>query len=96
MSHEPIPRVKEAFDRIYREEGYVPSSNLKSDPNSKPLLEQESRKRALAHLDLHDRIVIESCIDRLKECCPGVALGDSAALMILEHIGIFLSETGYE
>ena len=60
------------------------------------IAERLKRLRTLAHLDLHDRIVIESCIDRLKECCPGVALGDSAALMILEHIGIFLSETGYE
>lgn len=94
MSYEVIPRVKDAFDRVYREEGFVASSRLKSDPNSKPLLEQEARKRALAHLDPHDRIVIDSCVKRLKECRPGVYLGDSAALMILQHIGIFLSEAG--
>ena len=84
--------VKEAYDRVYRKAGFQPSSNLKNDPNSKPMLEQEARKRALSKLDGRDRVMIDSCVKRMKECCPGVYLGDSAALQILEHIGIFLAE----
>lgn len=84
--------VKEAYDRVYRKAGFVPSSNLKNDPNSKPMLEQEARKKALGSLDSEDRMQVNSCVKRLKECCPGVYLGDSAALQILEHIGIFLAE----
>ena len=84
--------VKEAYDRVYRKAGFVPTSNLKNDPNSKSNLEQEARKRALSKLDGKDRVVIDSCVKRMKECCPGVYLGDSAALQILERIGIFLAE----
>jgi len=92
MSYEVIPRVKDAFERVYREEGFIPTSKVSNDPESKVMLEQEARKRALAHLDGKDRAVIESCVKRLKECCPHVSLGDSAALQILEHIGILFSE----
>jgi len=88
--------VKEAYDRVYREAHFVPSSNFKNDPNSKPMLEQEARKRALAHLDGFDRHQVEGCVKRLKECCPGVYLGDNAALQIIEHLGIFLSEAEHE
>ena len=84
--------VKEAYDRVYREAGFIPVTTKKNDPNSKPYIEQEARKRALAHLEPEDRMQVNSCVKRLKECCPGVYLGDSAALQIIEHIGIFLSE----
>ena len=84
--------VKEAYDRMYREAVFIPVTTKKNDPNSKPYIEQEARKRALAHLEPEDRMQVNSCVKRLKECCPGVYLGDSEALQILEHIGIFLSE----
>lgn len=89
---EVIPRVKEAFDRVYRETGFKPTSKIPNDPESKVMLEQEARKRALAHLPGKDRAVIDSCAQRLKECSTGAGLGDSAALQILEHLGIFFSE----
>ena len=94
MSSEVLPRVKDAFDRVYREEGFVPTSKAHNDPESKTMLEQEARKRALAHLSVKDRVVIDSCVKRMKEACVSVYLGDSSALQILEHIGIFLSEAG--
>ena len=84
--------VKEAYDRVYRKAGFQPSSNLKGDPNSKTYLEAEARNHALTKLDGQDRRQVDSCVKRLKECCPGVYLGDSAALQIIEHIGIFLAE----
>ena len=84
--------VKEAYDRVYRKAGFQPSSNMKNDPNSKPMLEQEARNHALSKLEPEDRYNVNSCVKRLKECCPGVALGDSAALQIIEHLGIFLAE----
>ena len=84
--------VKEAYDRVYRKAGFVPTSNLKNDPNSKSNLEAEARNHALSKLEPEDRYNVNSCVKRLKECCPGVYLGDSAALQILEHLGIFLSE----
>jgi len=84
--------VKEAFDRVYKECSCVPTSKASNDPESKVMLEQESRKRALAHLEPHDRYEVESCVKRLRECCRGVMLGDSAALQIIEHLGIFFSE----
>lgn len=84
--------VKEAYDRIYREAGFIPTSNMSNDPNSKTSIEQESRRRALSALDLQDRQNVNSCVTRMKECCRGVYLGDSAALQILEHIGVFLAE----
>lgn len=88
--------VKESFDRVYREAGFIPTSNLRNDPDSKAYIEQEARKRALAHLEGYDRFQIDSCIKRMKECCPGVYLGDNAALQILEHLGIFLAEAEHE
>ena len=84
--------VKEAYDRVYRKAGFQPSSNLKSDPNSKTNLETEARKRALSALEPEDRQQIDGCVKRMKECCVGVYLGDASALQILEHIGIFLAE----
>ena len=84
--------VKDAFDRVYKQEKFIPTSKVSNDPDSKPMLEQESRKRALAHLDIQDRLVVMDCVKRLKETCPGVMLGDSAALQILEHIGVFLMQ----
>ena len=84
--------VKNAFDRVYKQSGFTPQSKLPNDPESKVVLEQESRKRALAHPEPSDRYQVEGCVKRLKEVCPGVNLGDSAALQILEHIGIFLME----
>lgn len=84
--------VKTAFDRVYHQAGFVPQSKIPNDPESKVMLEQESRKRALAHLEPHDRRQVESCVKRLKETCVGVYLGDAAALQILEHIGVFLAE----
>lgn len=84
--------VKEKIDKVYKEARFVPTSNLKSDPNSKPNLESEARRRALTSLELEDRVVIESCVESIKERCYGVRIGDMAALQILEHLGIFLSE----
>ena len=84
--------VKDAFDRVYKQSGFIPQSKIPNDPESKVMLEQESRKRALAHLDPADRRQVESCMKRLKETCPGVSLGDSAALQIIEHLGIFFAE----
>ena len=84
--------VKEAFDREYRRTGYVPSSNMVNDPNSKAYIENSARKKALMDLDSYDRTNVNSCVKRLKECCQHVSLGDAAALQILEHIGIFLNE----
>ena len=84
--------VKEAYDRVYRKAGFVPSSNLKSDPNSKTNLETEARRRALSALEPKDRHQVEDCVKRMKECCVGVYLGDAAALQILEHIGVFLMQ----
>lgn len=89
---EVIPRVKDAFDRVYRETGFKPTSKIPNDPESKVMLEQEARKRALAHLQGKDRAVIDSCAQRLKDCSSHVGLGDSAALQILEHLGIFFLE----
>ena len=91
-----LVNVKEVYDRVYREAGFIPVTTKKNDPNSKPYIEQEARKRALAHLEGYDRFQIDSCIKRMKECCPGVYLGDSAALQIIEHLGIFLSEAEHE
>ena len=88
--------VKEAYNRIYREAHFVPTSNMKNNPDSKSYIEQEARKRALAHLDGYDRFQVDSCVKRVKECCPGVSLGDSAALQIIEHLGIFLAEAERE
>ena len=84
--------VKEAYDRVYRMAGWKPSSNASNDPNSKANIETVARKRALAHLEGPDRRQVESCVKRLKECCVGVMLGDSAALQILEHLGVFLMQ----
>ena len=84
--------AKEAYDRIYREAGFTPTSNRSDDPNSKPALEQDSRRRALSALEPEDRNRVNGCVKRLKECCVGVYLGDAAALQILEHIGVFLAE----
>ena len=84
--------VKNAFDRVYKQSGFTPQSKLPNDPESKVVLEQESRKRALAHLEPEDRHQVEGCVKRLKECCVGVYLGDAAALQILEHIGVFLAQ----
>ncbi|MBQ6508056.1 MAG: hypothetical protein IJI07_01160 [Flexilinea sp.] len=84
--------VKEAYDRIYREAGFIPTSNMSNDPNSKAAIEQDSRRRALSGLDPKDRVTVVDCVKRMKECCQGVYLGDAAALQILEHIGVFLFE----
>ena len=84
--------VKEKIDKVYKDAKFVSSSNLRSDPNSRPSLEAEARLRALESLEPKDRKEIESCVDRLKLCCYGAKIGDSAALQILEHLGIFLSE----
>lgn len=88
--------AKEAYDRIYREAGFTPTSNRSDDPTSKPALEQDSRRRALSELEPRDRVVVVDCVKRLKECCVGVYLGDAAALQILEHIGVFLAEAEHE
>ena len=84
--------VKEAYDRIYHQAGFVASSERANDPNSKTMIEQESRRRALSELDPKDRAVVVDCVTRMKQCCPGVMLGDSAALQILEHLGVFLMQ----
>ena len=60
---------------------------MKNDPEGKYIMEQESRKRALAHISLEDRKMIDSCRKRLGD----VGIGESSALQILAHLGIFLS-----
>lgn len=86
------PRVKFAFDRVYKEEGFVPTSKVSKDPWSRSVLEREARKRALACMSSKDRILIEGCAERLKDCCRETQLGDTAAMQILAHLGVFLLE----
>lgn len=85
-------RVKTAIDAVYKSAGYIPSSKKKNDPETAYMMEQEARKRALSHLAASDRICVEECVQRLKETCPHCNLGDGAALQILMHLGIFLSQ----
>ena len=82
-------RAKDIIDAIYQEACYVESRTDSNDPNSKRVMEQESRKRALAHMGVKDRIMIEGCATRLKEAA---GIGDSSAMQILMHLGIILSE----
>ena len=90
----PYTRVKHVIDAVYAESGFRPASKESNDPESKYVLEQEARKRALAHLDPQDRNRINSCTKCLKDRARGTYLGDSAALQVLMHLGIFLSRAG--
>ena len=84
-------RVKTTIKAIYDNAGYRETSKAGNDPDAKVNMERESRKLALAHLPMKDRVAINDCTKRLKECSAGCNLGDGAALQILMHLGIFLS-----
>lgn len=87
-------RVKHAIDAVYADSGYREDTKASNDPENRVVMEKESRRRALAHLPVKDRTMINACTQRLKECCPGCNFGDGAAMQVLMHIGIFLSLAG--
>ena len=83
-------RVNDVLEELYREHGYVTIKD-KGDTDSRYYLEQEARKRALAHLDPEDRKMIEACAAALKISMSGNYAGKGTVLQIIEHIGIFLA-----
>lgn len=84
-------RVKHVIDAVYADAGYREETKASNDPENKVVMEKESRRRALAHLPLKDRQMINACTQRLKECSAGCNLGDGGAMQVLMHVGIFLS-----
>ena len=90
-----MARVKDAYDRVYRECGYKPGTNAPKDRKTKSGIEQLARIEALVHLDSKDRTMIEDCVERLIICSQGTGLGEGSAINIIQHLGIFFLETGY-